>query len=617
MWLDNASDIDILFYEPYARIISDIAKNKEYNPLTIGVFGLWGAGKSTLLSLIGNKLKDENKIICVTINAWMFETYDDAKTAIMEALLQELKEKAPSEKVKEKLGNLIKRVDWFKLGTKAVSKFAPLVASVVSGSPLPMLLNVTGSAEEIGNTVKNAADSIQLLKDEYWNDDDDSTNENTINNIRKFREEFSEALKNDKIENIVVMIDDLDRCRPDRIIEILEVIKLFLSVDRTTFIIAADENVIKYSIREKYPPMNGFDVELDKEYIEKIIQLPIYIPELSAKDIQNYLLLLVAQSHLEQESFNRLITKIYEEKLMISGEVITLEEINKLIDQLKLSWRDGDKSNFNETAKVIDEIREIVASTLKGNPRQAKRFLNTFITKRQLAKIYYGDDIDISILTKLLVLQKLDNGLFIQLNEWNKQFDTENVKFKEMRMAVAKGTTVEQEPWSTPQIKKWLECKPVELEKYPLDKYFYLTRENLKNSNIDQSGFSSNTKDILVRIGNAQSGGQMAAIINSTKELSSVEISDVFKVIIPKIEKGDLKFFVIRELFINFERFRDKISEALLKSNSKIKVGDIPALRTMYQNDSNCLDEAFHKMVEKGTLSQNMLNDIKTQKKKG
>ncbi len=29
--------------------------------------------------------------------------------------------------------------------------------------------------------------------------------------------------------------------------------------------------------------MNGFDVELDKEYIEKIIQLPIYIPELSAK----------------------------------------------------------------------------------------------------------------------------------------------------------------------------------------------------------------------------------------------------------------------------------------------------------------------------------------------
>lgn len=130
MWLDNASDIDILFYEPYARIIADIAKNEQYNPLTVGVFGLWGAGKSTLLKLIGEKLKSQDGIICVTINAWMFESYDDAKTAIMEALLQELKEEVPVEETKKKLGKLIKRVDWFKLGTKAISTLAPVVASV-------------------------------------------------------------------------------------------------------------------------------------------------------------------------------------------------------------------------------------------------------------------------------------------------------------------------------------------------------------------------------------------------------------------------------------------------------------------------------------------------------
>ena len=544
MWLDNASDIDILFYEPYARIIADIAKNEQYNPLTVGVFGLWGAGKSTLLKLIGEKLKSQDGIICVTINAWTFESYDDAKTAIMEALLQELKEEVPVEETKKKLGKLIKRVDWFKLGTKAISTLAPVVASVATGNPLPMLLNVTGSAEEIGNTVKNAANSIQSLKDEYWKEEDVSNDESTINNIRKFREEFSDALKSDDIKNVVVMIDDLDRCRPERIIEILEVIKLFLSVDRTTFIIAADENVIKYSIREKYPPMNGFDVELDKEYIEKIIQLPIYIPELSAKDIQNYLLLLVTQSYLEQESFKHLIDKIFEEKRTISGDVITLEEINKLIDELELNWQDGGKTAFNETAKIIDEIREIVASTLKGNPRQAKRFLNTFITKRQLAKIYYGDEIDISILAKLLVLQKLDNDLFIQLNEWNKEFDTENKEFKEIRTKVKEGKVDAQNLWNTAQIKKWLECKPVELEKYRLEKYFYLTRENLKRSSIDESGFSKNTKEILERIGRAKSG-QMVAIIKDMKKLSAEEIADTFKVVASKIEKGEMKFFVV------------------------------------------------------------------------
>ena len=65
--------------------------------------------------------------------------------------------------------------------------------------------------------------------------------------------------------------------------------------------------------------MNGFDVELDKEYIEKIIQLPIYIPELSAKDIQNYLLLLVAQSYLIKGSFERLIGEIFERRMIASG----------------------------------------------------------------------------------------------------------------------------------------------------------------------------------------------------------------------------------------------------------------------------------------------------------
>ena len=57
------------------------------------------------------------------------------------------------------------------------------------------------------------------------------------------------------------------------------------------------------------------------------------------------------------------------------------------------------------------------------------------MTKRKLAKIYYGDELNMTILAKLLVLQKLDNDLFVQLNEWNKDFDLENVEFKKMRIA--------------------------------------------------------------------------------------------------------------------------------------------------------------------------------------
>ena len=59
MWLDNASEVDILFYEPYANVIADISQNPNYKPLTIGVFGVWGAGKSTLLKLIKQKIDEK------------------------------------------------------------------------------------------------------------------------------------------------------------------------------------------------------------------------------------------------------------------------------------------------------------------------------------------------------------------------------------------------------------------------------------------------------------------------------------------------------------------------------------------------------------------------------
>ncbi|WP_367269229.1 P-loop NTPase fold protein [uncultured Flavonifractor sp.] len=84
------------------------------------------------------------------------------------------------------------------------------------------------------------------------------------------------------------MVDDLDRCTPDRIIDTLEAIKLFLSVKKTTFIVAVDQRIIEYAVNIKYPQNDGYAVSTD--YIEKIIQLPIKIPELSPKDIENYLL---------------------------------------------------------------------------------------------------------------------------------------------------------------------------------------------------------------------------------------------------------------------------------------------------------------------------------------
>ena len=626
MWLDNASDIDILFYEPYADVISEIALNKEYKPLTIGVFGVWGAGKSTLLKLIESKVSegkvsginkkiDKEKNICVNINAWSFEGYEDAKIAVIEALLRELYEIEPiRKKIGEKIGKLIKKLDIFKLSTKAVGIAAPVVASIATGNPIPLVLGLNGNSADIGNNIRSISDAVQSIHDDYMKDDagDNADDNNSIvNNIRKFREDFEKALDSEDIENVVVLIDDLDRCQPDRIIETLEAIKLFLSVKKTTFIIAADENVIQYAIHRKYPPIAEYSVDLDKEYIEKIIQLPIYIPDLSSKDIENYLMLLVAQQYTSKEEFAGIVKKIKEEGILISEQLIDLSKLN----ELTVSYLDDvQKKLFHETADTIAGIKSIVAGNLKGNPRQAKRFLNTFITKRKLAELYYRDEkINIKVLAKLLVLQKLDNDLFIQLNDWNREFTTENEEFKKMRLAVTRSEKAIEDKykaWSIPVIAGWLASEPVELEKIRLDRYFYLTRENLHKVEIDESSLSLEAKDILQRIGSATTG-LYEGIVEDMLALPVTDQDDIIKVLLPKVEKGELDLLFIRYLFDKYESYRDKIASSLKNVTQEITMSAMVPLNIMYKIDEKRVNGVLEVWKDAGNINDTIIEKIK------
>ncbi|EGO8752473.1 MULTISPECIES: KAP family P-loop NTPase fold protein [Enterococcus] len=602
MWLDNASDIDILFYEPYAKLISDITKDDSKNPLTIGVFGLWGAGKSTLLSLIDKKLKDDSNIICVNINAWMFEGYEDAKVALMESLLRELYDAKPFEGVKDRIRKLGKRVNLFKLASSTISIGASVAASIASGNPLP-LLTIPKSVEETANAIKDGTKTADTIKEEFFEQD------TTVDNVRKFRKDFEKMIGNANIKNVVIIIDDLDRCTPERIIETLEAIKLFLSVKHTTFVIAADEKVIQYAVKKEYPIIDGSDVQLANEYTEKIIQLPIYIPELSSKDIENYLLLLVAQNYLSTDSFSSLIRKIYEKKYTIRDTQMRLEELKEIISELGLKFIPSE-SSFMKDAVIIDSVRDIVSITLKGNPRQAKRFLNTFVTKQSLAQMYYDEDIDMRILAKILVLQKLDPILFNQLNEWNKEFKISNERFKEMYEAVlSDSNNPDYARWSTSSLKKWLECEPKELFNQRLDKYFYLTRENLKKNIFDSQNFSFETKQILEKIGNT-SEGSISGIMSDMKNLQLTDLNDVFSILIPKVESGQLKYFIIKELYLTFESYREKIIQSMSESKQVIKLADTVYLKAIYKIDEEEITLLLETMKSKGRLTQKLYDQI-------
>lgn len=565
MWLDNASEVDILFYEPYANVIADISQNPNYKPLTIGVFGVWGAGKSTLLKLIKQKIDEKaqkkEKTLCININAWMFEGYEDAKVALMEALLREIKEhKDIPSKVKDGISKLLKKLDLFKLATKAVSVGAPLIASAATGNPVPFMISISTNAEAIGESVKNTANAVQSIRDDYIKTDEVNDENSVVNNVRKFREEFQKALEDDAIEN--------------------------------------------------------YTVNLDKEYIEKIIQLPIYIPELSSKDIENYLMFLVVQEYCPKEQFKAFLEKIKKEKLLISDDAI---DVQKIKEKAMEFIGDENKRKFEETVDVIAGIKAIVAGNLKGNPRQTKRFLNTYITKKKLAELYFGTDegaLDTRVLAKLLVLQKLDNDLFIQLNEWNKRFTTENEEFKAMLECIESPDNENEKfkAWNVPSIIKWVESEPKHLEKIRLDRYFYLTRESLKKADVDISTLSAAAKDVLEHIGRA-ARGLMPQIVEKIAALNAVDQSKVFEVVTPKIKKGEIEFYIIRSLFVNFEAYRDKICNALEGYSKKITLGSVPAIREMRAADLKKVDDLLATWEKSGILEKKIIEEIKKEGK--
>src|SRR5690606_42102535 len=121
MWADNETSEDLLGFKVHADLLINVINDETVLPVTIGVFGDWGSGKSSVLQIIKSEFdKDEHKdTLCIYFNGWTFEGYDDAKAALLNAILKELQDNKKlsaevKEAVKEKAKKLWKSIDWMR-----------------------------------------------------------------------------------------------------------------------------------------------------------------------------------------------------------------------------------------------------------------------------------------------------------------------------------------------------------------------------------------------------------------------------------------------------------------------------------------------------------------------
>lgn len=527
MWADNETTEDFLNYEVHCNLIKEYVTNQNLLPLTIGVFGDWGSGKSSIMKLLEQKLKDDEKVLTIYFNSWLFENYEDAKVSLLENILLELsKNETLGETAKKKILSLISRVDYMKLTKDGIKKYGKNVIDIIATGGVGSVIEASFSM--LNREKINELETADLSKlNEYIKDEQKNTTKNTL---KTFRKDFEELINLTDYESVVIFIDDLDRCMPERVIETLEAIKLFLSVPNTAFVIGADERIIKHSISMhlKLHTLNSDSDYLQDskqivtDYIEKLIQIPYRLPKLSLSEIETYNNLLFCKTQLNENDFKIVYDDYQSFKQSDFYSAYSYGHIKEKIDF-------DNKPSLSSLLNLSHSMSQMITTILKGNPRQTKRFLNTFILRTKLASVAKLD-IDIFVLIKLMLLEYFDTKLFKKLNEFQSKnngfFPEINILEKVFCEGVQNPFNDSFQEWQTPQMISWIKIEP-KLSDTDLRNYFWLFRDKTESTLSDVHMVSPILQKIYKGLKSTQET-EVRVSLESAKSLSYDELSEIF-----------------------------------------------------------------------------------------
>jgi hypothetical protein len=478
--------------------------------------------------MVGARLGASEEYVVVPFSPWRYEAYEDVKAALMDAVLVEVAKRVPPSD-RDQVGLLRRlrlKVARIMVGPAAAGRvLAPALGTFAAAH--------VGASPELGAAVGSAvAAGVDAISAEEAKGTGEGQPEvpTVFESVSDFRDEFEALVRGlDTVRAVVVLIDDLDRCLDDTVIDVFEAIRLFLQVSKTAFVIAANREIVQAAVERRYPAAREGDAVLGKDYLEKIVQVEVTVPPLAAAEAETYLNLLFADLRLDAADMERIREAATEQRrrgqFAVAMNYGIAQDVLGTIPQ-----------NLQADFTIVNRIAPTLSRGLRGNPRQLKRFLNTLLLRLETAK-RRSVELHAAILAKLMVLERAESA-FQQLFLWQVDQDGTPEELMIAENAAKEGkdlaADVSQDlrSWfGLPAVRSWLDLEPP-LAGVSLGEYFFFSRDRLSPA-APEARLSANLQALLSRL-LLPTQAQRRTAIDDAAKLSPEEFTPLFSALLDR-----------------------------------------------------------------------------------
>ena len=365
----QATELDISTDDPFKDDLLDRKESVEIltsiigsidGPCVLAVDAPWGTGKTTFLNMLAQTLRRQTFTV-VDFNAWETDFAEDPFVALSSEITAGLKGTS------RRVGKLKRAIP------EVIRTMRPLLPVAISAIP-------------------HAGPTLARVMDEFQADRAGTSTSRYVEGKRAFRE-FKQALesaatslaKAKEGKPLVVVIDELDRCRPSYAVALLEVAKHLFTVDRIVFVLAMDRTQLAHSIRVLY----GQDFDA-KGYLRRFFVVDYRLPDPDRrKFIQGLLLATRIKDYLgdpQKSTFGGDATGLLQD--FFSNSELSLRDVSQAIHRLGLVLLASRKNDH--ASSVTAMVVSVLLLMRAVDPDLYYRFIREGETDKEAVEAMFG-----------------------------------------------------------------------------------------------------------------------------------------------------------------------------------------------------------------------------------